>query len=286
MKAMKGMKKAKGKMMKMMKKGRIDLKVIEIVKFLKDTDYCPVEGAESGRQMLIKMAPFVLGKGAAADQRAEKQAKALGDLEDVLRGALKYWYDKVKALEDEVASAEEKKQEAHAALENAESMLVTQAEEISQKQEEIAEATVTEKEARKALRKSKGAEECVKEAEKAKAKLTTLTEALKAAKAAEKTIAAGGKAATKDIEKTSKVVVKHQASLAVEQVGLEKAQGVFAKFKALRDRKAKTPPRKRKSEPGAEDEDGAKIVSSPSFLDRVASRIMGMSPTKSEPTEE
>merc|ERR1740138_100008 len=234
------MKKAKG-MKKMKTKTPLQIKTGEIIKFLKDTEYCPISGPESGRQMLIKMAPFILGKGAAADQRSEQQAKALHDLEDVLRGALKKYYDKVQACEGEVALAEGKKQEANAAKENAASMIEKQQEEISQKQEEIAEATAAEKEARKALRKSKGADAEEKAATAAKAKLTTLTEALKAAQAAKKTLVAAEKAADKDIVKNSKAVVNVQGHLAVEQVGLEKVQAVFAKFKALRDRKAKSP---------------------------------------------
>merc|ERR1719316_2483886 len=149
------MKKSKGAMKKT--KSPITLKVIEVIKFLKDEEYCPVEGPESLRSMLIKMAPFVLGKGAASDQRADHQAKALHDLEDVLRGALKVWYDKVKHYEDELAVAEEKKQEATSAQESASAMLEKQAEEIVLKTEEVAEASTAAKEAKKAMRKAKGA---------------------------------------------------------------------------------------------------------------------------------
>merc|ERR1719335_757583 len=100
MKAMKGMKVVNKT------KSPVDVKVSGIIKFLKDTENCPIAGPESGRTMLIKMAPFVLGKGAATDQRSEMQAKALDDLEEVLRNALASWFDKVKTIEGELAECE------------------------------------------------------------------------------------------------------------------------------------------------------------------------------------
>jgi len=75
------------KMKTMTTKSRVDLKVSSLVKFLKDEDFCPITGPESARKMLISMVPFVLAKGAAADQRGEYQSKALSDLEEVLRDA-------------------------------------------------------------------------------------------------------------------------------------------------------------------------------------------------------
>lgn len=273
-------------MKKIKTKSRVALKVSAIIKFLQDTEYCPVEGPESAREMLIKMAPCILGTGAAADQRAETQSKALSDLEEVLRGALKLWYDKVKHCEDEVALAEEKKHEAMTAQESAASMIESQTGKITDATEEVEAATTAAKEAKALFKKSKGVDVSEADVEAAKAKVATLTAALKEAKAAKKTIVAAEKAAEKDIAKTSKVVANAQGHLAVEQVGLEKVQAVFAKFKALRDRKAKSPMKRKKAEPDDEDgEDGAKIVGSPSFLDRVASRIMGVSP-KPEPKED
>merc|ERR1719420_2101612 len=94
-------------------------KLSTIIKFLKDEESCPIEGPESGRQMLIKMAPFVLGKGAAVDQRGEHQIKALEDLEAVLNSALKHWADTVKMDEDAVHGAEQEKIEAQGAIDNA-----------------------------------------------------------------------------------------------------------------------------------------------------------------------
>jgi len=305
MKAMKGMKRSSSgsvppmKKMKMMKvksvktKSPVQLKVSSVVKFLKDEEYCPIEGPESGRTMLIKMAPFVLGKGAASDQRADHQAKALADLEEVLRHALKTWFDKVKAAEDEVAHCEEKKAEAQTALESASAMLAKQEEEIEGKKAEVAEATKVEKDADKALRKATGknktssedleiAGEYAKAAEAAKATTASLTASLKEAQAAKKTLAAAEKDAEKALTKTIKAVANQQGHLAVEQVGLEKVQGVFAQFKALRDRKHKRMPRTPKAESDAE---GApKSPRSPSILDRVASSILGF--PKPEPTEE
>lgn len=307
MKAMKGMKRSSSKSssgpaMKKMKtlktKSPVDLKLTEIVKFLKDTDNCPVEGPESGRQMLIKMAPFILGKGAAADQRADHQAKALQDLEEVLRTALSTWFDKVKAVEDEIALAEEKKGEAQTAVDNAAAMISKQDEEISEKQTDVAEASKAEKEATKALRKATGkgktssedleiAQQCAKEAEAAKEKTAGLTETLKASQAAKRTLVAAEKNAEKDLVKKTKAVADVQGHLAVEQVGLEKAQSVFASFKALRDRKVKTPMKKRKPKSESDVDESTPLGErSPggSFLDRVASSILGI--TKPEPTEE
>lgn len=306
MKAMKGMKRSSSKgssgpPMKKMKaiktKTPVELKLTEILKFLKDTENCPIEGPESGRQMLIKMAPFVLGKGAASDQRSEPQAKALADLEDVLRNALRSWYDKVKHVEDEVALAEEKKGEAQAAFENAEAMIAKSEEDISEKQAEVAEASKVEKEAAKALRKATGkgktssedlviAQGCAKEVEDAKAKVAALTETLKESQAAKKSLVAAQKDAAKDVAKAGKAVANNQGHLAVEQVGLEMAQNAFASFKALRDRKAKTPmKRKPKSDDAEEGTAAGERSPGGSFLDKVASSILGLSP-KPEPKEE
>jgi len=237
--------------------------------------------------------PFVLGKGAASDQRAEQQAKSLGDLEEALRGSLKFWYDKVKTAEDQVAACAAEKEEAHKALESASSMITKQDEEIDEKKAAVAEATQTDKEAAKALRKAtaKGktsvedlaaAQVCATAAEAAKAKSAAASEELKAAQAAKKSLAAAEKDAEKTLAKKGKAVANAQGHLAVEQVGLEQVQSVFAKFKALRDRKAKRP-RKPKTESDAES-DAPPRSPGGSFLDRVASSILGLSP-KPEPAE-
>lgn len=277
-----------------MKKSPVDLKVREIIKYLQDTDNCHIEGPESGRTMLIKMAPFVLGKGAAADQRADVQGKALNDLEEVLRGSLRFWYEKVKTAEDAVAAGETEKAEAQKALESASEMITKQDEEIEKCKASVTEATQADKEAAKALRKASGpkktsdedlkaAAACATTAETAKAKAAAATEALKAAQAAKKSLVAAEKDAEKAIAKKGKAVANAQGHLAVEQVGLEKVQSVFAKFKALRDRKAKSP-KKPKTESDVEGEDTPVKSPRPSILDRVASSILGLSP-KPEPTE-
>lgn len=279
------------KMKTMTTKSRVDLKVSSLVKFLKDEDFCPITGPESARKMLISMVPFVLAKGAAADQRGEYQSKALSDLEEVLRACLATWFDKVKAAESELAHSEEEKAAAQAALEAAAAAVAKQEEEIGEKKAEVAEATKAEKEAQKALRKATGkgktssedlaiAEGCAKESEAATAKATALMEGLKEAQAAKKSMVAAEKDAGKALDKKTQVVANQQGILAVEQVGLEKVQGVFAGFKALRDRKAKSP-RKPKAE---SDTEGTEVPRSPSILDRVASSILGF--PKPEPTEE
>jgi len=278
-------------------KSKVDLRVKNILKYLKDEDNCPIEGPDSGRQMLIKMVPFVLGKGAAADQRGDHQAKALHDLEEVLRTALRSWFDKVKAAEDKVATCTAEKDEAQEALDNAGNMIAEQDEEIETKKADLAEATKAEKEAQKALSKATGkrktssedleaASECAKELEAAKEHTEGLSEDLKASQAAKKTLVAAERDAQKEVAKKAKVVANSQGHLAVEQVGLEKVQSVFASFKALRDRNHKRSPRKSLVKSDVEDPGTPTGARSPggSFLDKVASTILGF--PKPEPTED
>merc|ERR1719364_230869 len=78
----------------------------KVLKYLKDSDHCDVQGPETCRDMLIQALPHALGMGAASDERCEFQANLGSFIGEVITGSVAKWQGKVNEAQSAVDACE------------------------------------------------------------------------------------------------------------------------------------------------------------------------------------
>jgi hypothetical protein len=129
-------------------KGKLDL----VLKYLKDTSNCDVEGPGTCRDMLVQAAPHALGMGAASDERSAFQTNLGGFIGEVISSSVTKWTGLTNDAKAVVSSAEAEKAAADLALTEADTQVDTQKKVVDDTVTQTKENKEAEKEAEKALK--------------------------------------------------------------------------------------------------------------------------------------
>jgi len=121
-----------------------------VMKYLKDTDHCEVEGPVTCRDMLIQALPHALGSGAASDERCPFQANLGGFIGEVIAASVAKCQGQVAAAQKDVEAAEAEKAQADHALAEAQAQVEKQKSTVKSTTETLKENKEAEKEAIKA----------------------------------------------------------------------------------------------------------------------------------------
>jgi len=121
-----------------------------VLKYLKDTDNCEVQGPETCRDMLIQALPHALGSGAASDERCPFQANLGGFIGEVITASVAKWQGQVNDAQAAVDAAESEKSQADNALTEATSQVEQQKKVVEDTTAQSKENKEAEKEASKA----------------------------------------------------------------------------------------------------------------------------------------
>merc|ERR1719421_1176490 len=111
--APKAMKRSKAAASPPMKKARkidpVKEKLDTVLKYLKDTDSCDVQGPGTCRDMLIQALPHALGSGAAVDERCPFQTNLGSFIGEVIEASVAKWQGKVNDAQGAVDACDAEK---------------------------------------------------------------------------------------------------------------------------------------------------------------------------------
>jgi len=122
-----------------------------VVKYLKDSSACDVEGPGTCRDMLIQALPHALGSGAASDERTTFQSNLGGMIGEVITAAVSKYQGLTSEAQAVVDSCESEKAAADLANTEADTQVETQEKVVSDATAQSKESKEGEKEAQKAL---------------------------------------------------------------------------------------------------------------------------------------
>lgn len=122
-----------------------------VLRYLKDTDNCEVQGPETCRDMLIQALPHALGSGAASDERCDFQSNLGSFIGEVISSSVTKWQGQVNEAQSGVAACEAEKALADNALVECTSQVEKQRKVVEDTKASLKANTEAEKEAQKAL---------------------------------------------------------------------------------------------------------------------------------------
>jgi len=126
-----------------------------VLKYLKDTDNCEVQGPATCRDMLIQALPHALGSGAASDQRCDFQTNLGAFVGEVISGSVAKWQAKVNDAQSSLDACEAEKTVADNNLAECASQVEKQKKVVEDNSTQLKENKEAEKEAQKALAAAK-----------------------------------------------------------------------------------------------------------------------------------
>lgn len=121
-----------------------------VMKYLKDTESCDVQGPDTCRDMLIQALPHALGLGAASDERCPFQTNLGSFIGEVISASAAKWQGQVSAAQAKVDECEAEKAVADHAKAEASAQVEKQKKVVEDTTAGLKESKETEKEAIKA----------------------------------------------------------------------------------------------------------------------------------------
>lgn len=138
-----------------MKKARkidpVKEKLDTVLKYLKDTDSCDVQGPGTCRDMLIQALPHALGSGAAVDERCPFQTNLGGFIGEVLTASVAKWQGLVDDAQAALETCKKDKSEADNTLAEATIQVEKKKQDVEDSLAQSKASKEAEKEAKSAL---------------------------------------------------------------------------------------------------------------------------------------
>lgn len=122
-----------------------------VLKYLKDSSACDVEGPGTCRDMLVQAAPHALGIGAASDERSAFQSNLGGFIGEVITACVAKYQGLTNEAQAVVDAAESEKAAANLAQTEADTQVEAQEKVVEDTKTQSTESKEAEKEAQKAL---------------------------------------------------------------------------------------------------------------------------------------